>query len=146
MMHSLRLSTNSFTLKVRVPELAKLLAEAHGQDDDRGECPSVDDDWCCVEAGGRAAAQAGRVISHRDAMMLARVPGASADELRAVCDTYTTDANAREVLLNAARLLDDDNDDENDEQEDPWCFANVWRETVRMWQQTSATPPPCLVQ
>ena len=62
MMHSLRASTSSFTMKVPVPELAKLLADnrrkearprlGEAGDDERPPRPhDDDDDWQHIESG-----------------------------------------------------------------------------------------------
>ena len=155
MMHSMRASSSSVTLKVDVRELAKLLAENNNNNNNNNEDGACDDEgWHRIESGeGRTDCGGQKQITAVDALMLIRVRGASSKDLRSVYQDYETSKEARAILDRAADAKGpvggDPPDDDTQEDEDPWCWRSLWRETTRLWQTTAASgggPPPCSVQ
>lgn len=149
MMHSMRASSSSVTLKVDVRELAKLIAEnnqgcgrTHEDDDE------TDSDWHHIESGNSNSPQ----ITALDALMLVRVRGATEEDLRSVYQDFNTSDEARAILDRAADAkrppaASTSHGHEEEGGEDPWCWQSLWRETTRLWQTASTGgPPPCCVQ
>lgn len=151
MMHSMRASSSSVTLKVDVRELAKLLAENNNNED--GACVDEgESDWHRIESGEGGNDGGGRKqITAVDALMLIRVHGATSKDLRSVYQDFEASEEARAILDRAADAKGPavgDPYDDTQEDSDPWCWRSLWRETTRLWQTTASTggPPPCCVQ
>ena len=149
----MRVSASNIAAKVRVVELARLLAESKATccNSNRDEAEPLKaaqeaDDWYMVPQDKKAQLS----LSVTDVHMLLRVRGGSVSELRQVSTQYEMPDAAREALQNTIAqrhaIAEHKKTNNEDPGDDPWCVEALWRETSQMVRRALRHAPPSASQ